>query len=202
LLASFAFAGSAGAHHAGDPTADPVTGCGQVITVGLTLTHDVGPCGAASGTNGALTIKAGGTPPDNSTTPPTPADYVTLNLNGWRVYGCDNVDPTGPCNEPSVNVDDQSLVAPFVTGEGPGIVIDKKDYVKITDSLASTPGPGPGTVSDFDAGIVIRGGSRNVIEELDVLRNVGSAVTNSDYGEGIGIYTSAMSSPRSRPTVP
>lgn len=180
LLASLAFAGTASA-----TTTTITPACGAELTASpgdtLKLGGNVGPCPAASGTNGALTIKASGTF-DASTKTST---YVTVDLNGHTVRGCDDKDPQGPCNEPSVNVNDPSLVAPFVTGEGPGIVVDGQNDVKITDSAAG------GTVRDFDTGIVIRGGSRNVIEKLDILSNVGSAASNSDYGEGIGIYTSA-----------
>jgi parallel beta-helix repeat protein len=170
VLGSLAFSGVAAAGHGGN------VHCGDVITADTTLTGDVGPCGAASGTNGALTITASG----------TSTDYVTVDLNGHTVYGCDNANPMGPCN--SLNVNDPSLKEPFVTGEGPGIVIDRQDYVKITDSSNTPTASGTGTVRDFDTGIVIRGGSHNVIEAVDVKRNVGTAVTDSDYGEGIGIY--------------
>jgi parallel beta-helix repeat protein len=178
VLSALALAGSAAAHHAtASPPADPVTGCGQVVTGNLNLTHDVGPC-APSASGAALTIDSSGT---SSTA------MVTLNLKGHKVHGCANANPTGPCNGPGVNVNDPSLQAAFVTGEGPGIVIGAtKNWVKITDSSKAKTG----TVSDFDTGIVIRGGSNNVVEKVNVLRNVGSAATNSDYGEGIGIYTS------------
>jgi parallel beta-helix repeat protein len=161
-LSSLAFAGTATAHHGSN---DPATACGQVVTADLVLTHDVGPCAAAAPSEGALTVRASG----------TSTDPVTVNLNGKKVFGC--TDPLAPCNALTT---DPSL--PYVTGEGPGIVIDNKDYVQITDSATG------GTVSDFDTGIVIRGGRHNVVEKVDVKRNVGTATTNSDYGEGIGIY--------------
>jgi len=160
LFLCLAFAGPASA---ATTTITPT--CGATLTASpgdtLQLGGDVGPCGAASGTDGALTIKSSGT---------SSSAYVTLDLNGHKVFGCPT--PVGACS------------GPFVTGEGPGIVIDRKDYVKITDgSNAKT-----GTVSDFDTGIVLRGGQRNVIENINVKNNVTTAATTSDYGEGIGIY--------------
>ena len=68
-------------------------------------------------------------------------------------------------------------------GEGAGILISQRTGVHITD----------GTVTDFDGGIVIEGGSRNMVKGITARDNIGrSAFDDSDtlYGDGIAILSS------------
>lgn len=50
-----------------------------------------------------------------------------------------------------------------------------------------------GTVSDFDGGVIIEGGSRNTVAGITAIRNIGrrAAGINTRYGEGIGIQSSS-----------
>lgn len=50
-----------------------------------------------------------------------------------------------------------------------------------------------GTVSDFDAGVVIEGGSRNTVTGITAIRNIGrqSESVTTRFGEGIGIESSS-----------
>jgi len=170
MLAALAFSPVASASHGGPGHLH----CGDVITADTTLQADVGPCATSASENGALTFRG---------TSGISSDRITLDLNGHHVYGCDAASLTGLCNQAGVVSPDPTLAGSFVTGEGVGIVIDEVDWVQITD------GAGGGTVRDFDSGIVVRGGSHNLIDNVDVKNNVGTAASSSDYGEGIGLYT-------------
>lgn len=51
-----------------------------------------------------------------------------------------------------------------------------------------------GTISDFDAGVVIQGGSRNTVSGITAIRNIGRQADgiNTAYGEGIAIMSSSF----------
>jgi hypothetical protein len=169
VLSSLGVAGTALAHHASDPNADPVTGCGQVVTASLTLTHNVGPCAPAAADGAAIKVDG--------------QSGITINLAGNEVYGCD--DPLAACNTGPTPPD-----AAYVTGEGPGILVNNSTSVVVTDSSSAKTKTKTGTVRDFDSGVVIHGGSNNTVSHLTVKDNIGTAATESSYGEGIGIYRS------------
>ena len=52
-----------------------------------------------------------------------------------------------------------------------------------------------GTITGFDAGVIIEGGSRNTVSSIDAIRNIGRRTgtggINTLYGEGIGIQSSS-----------
>lgn len=155
LVSSLALAGTASASH--------VT-CGSTITVDTVLDSNVGPCGPAPANGAAIKIEgqAG-----------TSTDPVTLDLGGYEVIGC--TDPLNACNTAGV-----PATAAYVTGEGPGILVNNSTNVEVKG----------GTVRDFDSGVVVHGGGNNTLTGLTVKDNIGTALTSSSYGEGIGIYLS------------
>lgn len=63
-------------------------------------------------------------------------------------------------------------------GDGPGITLGGRTGVTVKN----------GTVTQFDAGVVILGGSRNTVTSMRVLDNRGSFST--DYGDGVGLFSS------------
>ncbi|CAN5160449.1 hypothetical protein BH18ACT4_BH18ACT4_03140 [soil metagenome] len=69
---------------------------------------------------------------------------------------------------------------PDATGEGPGILLRE-----VTGSTVKN-----GTVQHFDAGIVIAGGSANVVQDVTAQDNVGS--TAGDLGDGIVAINSSQ----------
>jgi len=88
------------------------------------------------------------------------ADNITVDLNGHRVSGA------GPGD-----------------GSHPGILIDNHTGVTVTGGQSST-------ISGFDEGVAIIGGSHNTVSFLSVRDNVGPQTTDSVYGDGIGIFFS------------
>lgn len=126
IIATMGMAGVANAAH--------VT-CGTTITTNTTLDSNVGPCSSTAITFGA--------------------DNITLNLNGFQVFGIRGV-----------------------SGEGPGILLSGRTNDRVIN----------GTVSDFDAGIAIVGGSRNIVQGVTATLNEGSSAT--DFGDGIAISAS------------
>lgn len=155
FVSSLAVAGTASASH--------VT-CGSTITVDTVLDSNVGPCGPAPGNGAAIKIEG-----QNG----TPTDPITLDLNSFEVIGC--TDPLNACNTAGV-----PATAAYVTGEGPGVLVNNLTYAEVKN----------GTVRDFDSGVVIHGGDHNTLTGLIVKDNIGTALTSSSYGEGIGIYRS------------
>jgi parallel beta-helix repeat protein len=95
------------------------------------------------------------------------ADNITLNLNGHTISGS-----PGPGN-----------------GNAAGIRLPFRSGVTIT-GLPGNSGK-TGTVTGFDAGVLINGGSNNTVEKLVVLDNVGPLDTNSFLGDGIAILHSS-----------
>lgn len=68
-------------------------------------------------------------------------------------------------------------------GEGAGILVSQRTGVDITD----------GTVSDFDGGVVIEGGSRNLVKGITARDNIGQSIgeeTDTLYGDGIAVLSS------------
>ncbi len=70
-------------------------------------------------------------------------------------------------------------------GDGAGILVRERTGVHVTG----------GTVSDFDAGVAIVGGSRNKIMDLTARDNIGNTGTSDDgeqaqFGDGIAILSS------------
>jgi nitrous oxidase accessory protein NosD len=64
------------------------------------------------------------------------------------------------------------------TGEGPGIGLTSRTGVTVKN----------GTVTQFDAGVAIQGGSANTVTSMRVLDNRGSFAT--DFGDGIAVFAS------------
>ncbi len=95
------------------------------------------------------------------------ADNIMLNLNGHSVSGT-----AGPG-----------------TGNDAGIRLPNKTGVRIT-GLPGSSGM-KGTVTGFDAGVVVGGGSGNTIENLAVRDNVGPFLQDVPLGDGIAVFESA-----------
>ncbi len=66
-------------------------------------------------------------------------------------------------------------------GEGPGILVRNRSNVTIQS----------GTVTGFDAGISIEGGSRNTVYAVNVQDNVGFLTGAGFYGDGILVFNSS-----------
>lgn len=153
-----------------------------VLTVSAYGVVAIGPSGSAS----AATISCGQTITKNTTLTQdvgpcegdgiiVGADNIVLNLNGHRIYG--TPDPGD--------------------GNAAGIRLPLRTRVTIVGTFGKrTP---MGAVSDFDAGVVINGGSRNVVSKLIVEDNVshseadppGSTNFTSTLGDGIVLFNSA-----------
>ncbi len=65
------------------------------------------------------------------------------------------------------------------TGEGPGIGMSSRTGVTVKN----------GTVTQFDAGVAIQGGSANTVTAMRILDNRGSFTT--DFGDGIAVFSSS-----------
>ena len=63
-------------------------------------------------------------------------------------------------------------------GDGPGILLTNRTGVTVKN----------GTVTQFDAGVAIQGGSANTVTSMRVLDNRGSFTT--DFGDGIAVFAS------------
>ena len=95
------------------------------------------------------------------------ADNIMLNLNGHTVFG---VPGAGGGNDGGIRL-------PFRTG------------VRITGQPGTSGRTG--TVTGFDAGVVVNGGSGNTIENLAVRDNIGPLDANSTLGDGIVLFNSS-----------
>jgi parallel beta-helix repeat protein len=95
------------------------------------------------------------------------ADKIMLNLNGHTVFG---VPGSGAGNDGGIRLPNRSGVT--ITGQ---------------------PGNSGrmGTVTGFDAGVVVNGGSGNTIENLNVRDNVGPLDSNATLGDGIVLFHSS-----------
>ncbi len=110
--------------------------CGDLITESVTLDSDVGTCPG----DGLVVV----------------ADNVTVDLNGFRVFGLN-----GPEEQVGIRLVDVS-----------GVTVQN------------------GTVSGFDAGVAIEGGSGNRIRTLVVRHNINDLVGECTYGDGITVFDS------------
>ena len=164
-LSSLAFAGTAAAHHAGNATAEPITGCNQVVTASLTLTHNVGPC-----PNDGLFV-----PPD-LTAVSDPA--ITINLNGNKVYGLtSSTDANGSC-----------ALDPYSASLGAGVHIEGRSNVTVQGAGTTrcfSGGVESRPVTDPVLEVVSEPADNNTVTGLTIEDNVGNVL--SDWGEGIGI---------------
>ena len=119
-----------------------VLACGQTITQSTTLSANVGPCSADG-------IIVG-------------ADNITLNLNGFQVFGTPNA------------------------GDGAGVKVQARTGVTVTQ----------GTVTNFDGGVVILGGSNNTVSYVNARDNIGASAGHqgaalTQYGDGILVQGSS-----------
>jgi parallel beta-helix repeat protein len=89
----------------------------------------------------------------------------------------------GPCATTAINVGASNVTLDLngftvsgtpASGEGPGILISGRTGVTVRN----------GTVTQFDTGVAIEGGSGNTVTNLDLLDNRGVG----DYGEGVLLY--------------
>ncbi|MCA1708536.1 MAG: right-handed parallel beta-helix repeat-containing protein [Actinobacteria bacterium] len=100
------------------------------------------------------------------------ADNIMLNLNGHTVFGV-----PGPGS-----------------GNDAGIRLPNRSGVRVTGQPGSSGRKG--TVTGFDAGVFVNGGSSNTIENLTVRDNVGPESTDAggfataNLGDGIVVFTS------------
>ncbi len=98
------------------------------------------------------------------------ADNITLSLNGHRIFGTAD------------------------TGAFAGIRLRRVNGVTVTGKNAegrSPAGTAPmGSVDNFDAGVVIGGGSNNTVRDLDIHDNVGPEDFSADLGSGIAVFSS------------
>ena len=118
------------------PAAAEHVQCGDVITESVTLDSDVGPCPG----DGLVVV----------------ADNVTVDLNGFRVFGLN-----GPEEQVGIRLVDVS-----------GVTVQN------------------GTVTDFDAGVAIEGGSGNTVRTLLVRDNINDLIGECTYGDGITVFDS------------
>ncbi|MCA1683550.1 MAG: right-handed parallel beta-helix repeat-containing protein, partial [Actinobacteria bacterium] len=89
------------------------------------------------------------------------ANGITLNLNGHRIFG------------PGTGSD----------GTHPGIRV--AGHTGVTIKGATAPGPNQGSVTGFDAGVALIGGSKNTIANLTVSDNYAGQGLGSEFGDGI-----------------
>lgn len=172
LLMSGLTIGSAGSAHAGhvDIQHGNLVVCGGVLDNDgetYTLTHDLGPC-----PNGGLTIAA---------------DRITLDLNGYKIFGC-----SGITEDPATHVPAECATV-LVNGDGIGV-----KFLGVKDATVRN-----GTIQHFDTGVFIdrlvdthalgvavsyRESKANVVEDLTIDSNIGNDGSQLlDIGEGIAI---------------
>ncbi|MEW6155067.1 MAG: right-handed parallel beta-helix repeat-containing protein [Actinomycetota bacterium] len=137
--------------------------CGQTITTNTVLTGDVGPCA-----NGGIIVGA---------------DNITLDLNGYRVFGtAPAADGVGIYLENRRGV---TVKNGWVTDFDGGVVIrygrgNTVTGIKAYDNLGSSLGHPPATGTSFGDGIAIQASTHNSI--------VGNEAVNNGPFSGIGIY--------------
>jgi parallel beta-helix repeat protein len=111
------------------------------------------------------------------------ADNVTLNLNGHRVIG----DPN-----------QRAQAQPIASDDAAGVVLRRVSGVTVEN----------GTITGFDAGVAVRGGDGNTLQNLNVVDNINYRVLTGidadpdqgqegprppecDYGDGIAVFNSS-----------
>ncbi len=127
--------------------------------------------GTFVGTAGATHVQCGTVITSNTTlhgdVGPCPSDGI--------IIGADNI---------KLDLNGYRVFGTPNPGEGAGIVIRERTGVQVRG----------GTVSDFDAGIAIEGGSDNKVFRMTVRDNIGRAATRTVpptfYGDGIAILSS------------
>ncbi len=90
----------------------------------------------------------------------------------------------GPCadgltigaNNVTLNLNGFTLRGTPGSGEGPGVLVSNRTGVTVTN----------GTVTDFDTGVAIEGGSGNTVTRMNLTGNRGVG----DYGEGVLVFDS------------
>ena len=96
------------------------------------------------------------------------ADNITLNLNGHRIVG-------------------QNLR----TGNFAGVRLPMRTGVTVVGGRLDPLGKPVSTISGFDAGVLINGGSNNSVRNLLVKDNIGPATRQAFLGDGIAVMNSA-----------
>ncbi|MEN3316007.1 MAG: trimeric autotransporter adhesin [Acidimicrobiaceae bacterium] len=119
-------------------------------------------CGAVITANTTLTADVGPCPGDGII---IGADNITLDLAGHQVSGAGRGD-----------------------GSHVGVLISHHTGVTVTGN--STSSARKGVVRDFNAGVVVIGGSANTITNLGLRRNQGRD-TDALYGDGVAVFFSA-----------
>ena len=136
--------------------------CGQTITQSTTLTGDVGPCSADG-------IIVG-------------ADNITLNLNGFRVFGTPNAgDGAGVLVKFRSGV---TVTRGTVTNFDGGVVIlgggnNTVSYVTARDNIGAALGQPGANVTLYNDGILVQGSSGN--------RVLNNRALNNGWSSGIGL---------------
>ena len=111
---------------------------------------------------------------------PAAAAHVTC---GQTIVASTTFDSNvGPCSEGLTIAADNvvldlngfTLSGTSGPGEGPGILVDGQTGVTVRN----------GTVTQFDSGVAIEGGSGNTVTNMDIRNNRGSGL----YGEGVLLY--------------
>ncbi len=95
------------------------------------------------------------------------ADGITLDLGGHRVFGT-----PGP-SDPAFNGG--------IVGNQPGVFLLRRSNVTVKN----------GTITDFDAGVFLRGGGSNTVTGLTLRDNIGPASNDAELGDGIAVFNSA-----------
>ena len=93
----------------------------------------------------------------------------------------------GPCaqgirvtaNNITLNLGGRTVRGTDATGDGAGILLDGVTGVTVRN----------GRVINFDAGVVIQGGSNNTVTDISAQNNIGTAAT--DFGDGIAVFGSS-----------
>ncbi len=95
------------------------------------------------------------------------ANGVTLDLNGFTISG-----------------------VPFpVIEDKPGVLISGVTGARVTDSTTNATSFGSGTISNFDAGVAIVGGSANTVDKLNIVDN--KSMELGSWGSGVHILNSS-----------
>ena len=95
------------------------------------------------------------------------ADNITLNLNGHTISGT-----PGPGD-----------------GNAAGVRLPMRSGVLVTGQPGNSGKTG--TITGFDAGVVVNGGSANTVENLTVRDNIGPNDSTATLGDGIVLFSSA-----------
>lgn len=142
---------------------EPATSVAAASFAGSVGSAGAVACGQVITSSTTLTADVGPCPADGII---IGADGITLNLNGHTISG-----------DPSVG-----------DGNAAGIRLPFRSRVTVTGFRGA--GGARGTVTDFNAGVLINGGSRNNIRNLKIRDNVGPG-GDALLGDGIVLFHSA-----------